>query len=403
MSADMKKIALGVTSSISIYKACEILRGFQKKGFDVQVIMTPNAARLVSPRLFSALSGNPAAVDLFGDEPADRISHIALAEEISLLVIAPATANIIAKLAGGVADDFLSTFCLAARCPVVIAPAMNEAMYLHPQTQANILKLQTAGIEFVLPDKGYLACRDEGWGRLVAPEKIVEHGLALLQKSESLKSRTVLVTAGPTREPVDPVRFLSNRSSGKMGYALAAEARRRGARVVLVSGPTALLPPFGVELRSVETAADMSREVKKIFPRADVLIMAAAVADFRPARPAPQKIKKKESPSALRIVPTEDILASLSRAEGRAGKVVVGFAAETADLTAGAARKLREKKLDLIVANDVSREGIGFDSDINQVVIIDRKGDVFESPPAGKGEISRLVLERVEDLLGRKK
>jgi phosphopantothenoylcysteine decarboxylase / phosphopantothenate---cysteine ligase len=404
MSADMKKIALGVTSSISIYKACEVLRGFQKKGLAVQVIMTANAAKLITPRLFSALSGNAAAVDLFGDEPADRISHIALAEEISLLVIAPATANIIAKLAGGVADDFLSTFYLAARCPVLIAPAMNEAMYLHPQTQANILKLQAAGVEFVLPEKGYLACRDEGWGRLVAPEKIVEHGLALLRKSESLKSRTVLVTAGPTREPVDPVRFLSNRSSGKMGYALAAEARRRGARVILVSGATALLPPFGVELRSVETAADMSREVKAGFPQADVLIMAAAVADFRPAEPAPQKIKKKEAPSTLKLVPTEDILASLSRrSEGRAKKVIVGFAAETADVSAGAARKLREKKLDLIVANDVSREGIGFDSDFNQVVIIDRKGGTLESPPASKREISRLVLDRIEDLLGGKR
>jgi phosphopantothenoylcysteine decarboxylase/phosphopantothenate--cysteine ligase len=398
----MKKIALGITSSISIYKACEVLRGFQKKGFDVQVIMTPNAAQLISPRLFSALSGNKAAVDLFGDEQ-DRISHIALAGEISLLVIAPATANIIAKLAGGIADDFLSTLYLAARSPVVIAPAMNEAMYLHPRTQANILRLQSAGVEFVLPEKGYLACKDEGWGRLVAPEKIVEHGLALLQKSESLKSRTVLVTAGPTREPIDPVRFLSNRSSGKMGYALAGEARRRGARVILVSGPTSLLSPFGVEFRPVETAADMSREIKNLFPRTDILIMAAAVADFRPAAPSAQKIKKKEAPPALELTPTEDILASLGRAAGRAKKVVVGFAAETTDIAAGAARKLREKKLDLIVANDVSRPGIGFDSDFNQVVIIDRKGVVFESPTAGKREISRLIMDRVEVLLGGKK
>jgi len=399
----MKKVALGVTSSISIYKACEVLRGFQKKGLDVQVIMTPNAAKLISPRLFSALSGNRAAVDLFGDDHADRISHIAWADEISVLVIAPATANIIAKLAAGVADDFLSTFYLAVRCPVVIAPAMNEAMYLHPQTQANILKLQAAGVEFVLPEKGYLACKDEGWGRLVAPEKIVEHSLALLQKGESLKSRTVLVTAGPTREPIDPVRFLSNRSSGKMGYALAGEALRRGARVILVSGPTSLLPPFGAEFRAVETAADMSREVKKNLPRTDILIMAAAVADFRPAEPSPQKIKKKESPPALNLLPTEDILATLGRAGGRAKKVIVGFAAETADVTASATRKLREKKLDLVVANDVSREGIGFDSDFNQVVIIDKEGVVFESPPASKREISRLVMDRVEVLLGGKK
>jgi len=399
----MKKIALGVTSSISIYKACEVLRGFQKKGIDVQVIMTPNAAQLISPRLFSALSGKKTAVDLFGDDDPDRIAHISLAEEISLLVIAPATANIIAKLASGVADDFLSTFYLAVRCPVLVAPAMNEAMYLHPQTQANILRLQAAGVEFVLPEKGYLACKEEGWGRLVAPEKIIEHGLALLEKGESLKARTVLVTAGPTREPLDPVRFLSNRSSGKMGYALAGEALRRGARVILISGPTSLYPPPGAELRPVETAADMAREVKKNLSRADVLIMAAAVADFRPADRSEQKIKKKEAPPALRLVPTEDILASLGRPGGRAKKVIVGFAAETANVTANASRKLREKKLDLIVANDVSREGIGFDSDFNQVVIIDRKGAAAESPTASKREISRLVMDRVEVLLGGKK
>ena len=399
----MKKIALGVTSSISIYKACEVVRGFQKKGIDVQVIMTPNAAKLISPRLFSALSGKKTAVDLFGAGDSDRIAHISLAEEISLLVIAPATANIIAKLAHGVADDFLSTFYLAVRRPVLVAPAMNEAMYLHPQTQANILRLKAAGVEFILPEKGYLACKEEGWGRLVAPERIVEEGLALLEKGESLKRRTVLVTAGPTREPLDPVRFLSNRSSGKMGYALAGEALRRGAQVILVSGPTSLYPPLGAELRPVETAADMAREVKKNLSRADVLIMAAAVADFRPADRSEQKIKKREAPPDLKLVPTEDILASLDRASSRSKKVIVGFAAETRDVTANASRKLREKKLDLIVANDVSREGIGFDSDFNQVVIIDRKGAVVESPKASKREISRLVIDRVEVLLGRKR
>jgi phosphopantothenoylcysteine decarboxylase/phosphopantothenate--cysteine ligase len=399
----MKKIALGVTSSISIYKACEVLRRFQKKGIDVQVIMTPNAAKLISPRLFSALSGHKTAVDLFGDDDSDRIAHISLADEISLLVIAPATANIIAKLANGVADDFLSTFYLAVRCPILIAPAMNETMYRHPQTQANILRLQAAGVEFVLPEKGYLACKEEGWGRLVAPEKIIEHGLAVLEKGDSLKVRTVLVTAGPTREPLDPVRFLSNRSSGKMGYALAAEALRRGARVILVSGPSSLYPPLGAEFRPVETAADMAREVKKGLPRADVLIMAAAVADFRPAGRSEQKIKKREIPPVLELVPTEDILGALDRPAGRSKKVIVGFAAETGDVTANALRKLREKRLDLIVANDVSREGIGIDSDLNQVVIIDRKGAAVESPTASKREISRLIMDRIEVLLGGKK
>ena len=399
----MNTIALGVTSSISIYKACEILRIFQKQGIAVQVIMTPNAAKLISPRLFSALSGRQAEVDLFSEKEKDRIAHISLAEEISLLVIAPATANIIAKLAGGVADDFLTTFYLAVRCPVLIAPAMNEAMYLHPQTQANIRKLQTVGIEFVLPEKGYLACREEGWGRLAEPERIVAHGLQLLKKSESLKGRTLLITAGPTREPLDPVRYLSNRSSGRMGYDLAGEGLRRGAEVILVSGPTALLPPFGAEMRVVETAAEMSREVEKNFSRADVLIMAAAVSDFRTPAPALRKIKKKEAFPVLRLVPTEDILAALRGRRGRATKVVVGFAAETEDVVANARKKLRTKGLDFIVANDVSRIDIGFDSEDNQVVIIDRKGTAFESDKVSKRQISRLIMDRVEALLERKK
>ncbi len=399
----MLKIALGVSSSISIYKACEVLRGFQKKGIAVQVIMTPNAAKLVSPRLFSALSGKQTAVDLFGEWDSDRIAHISLAEEVSLLVIAPATANIIAKLASGVADDFLSTFYLAVRCPVLIVPAMNEAMYLHPQTQSNIRRLLAAGVEFVLPEKGYLACREEGWGRLPSPDRIVERGLHLLKRSESLKGRTILVTAGPTREPLDPVRYLSNRSSGRMGYELAGEALRRGARVVLISGPTSLYPPPGADLRAVETAAEMAREVKRHFGRADVLIMAAAVADFRVAGRSQQKIKKSEASQALRLVPTEDILAALGRGRGRAGKIVVGFAAETEDVAANALRKLRAKNLDLVVANDVSRQDIGFDSESNQVVLIDRRGTAVESDKASKREISRLILDRIEVFLGRRK
>lgn len=399
----MKKIALGVTSSISIYKACEVLRGFQKRGIAVQVIMTPNAAKLISPRLFSALAGREAAVDLFGDEDKDRIAHISLAEEISLLVIAPATANIIAKLAGGVADDFLSTFYLAVRSPVLIAPAMNEAMYLHPQTQLNIRRLRAAGVEFVLPGKGYLACREEGWGRLPDPATIVDHGLQLLEKSESLKGRTIMVTAGPTREPIDPVRYISNRSSGRMGYELAGEAFRRGARVILISGPTSLFPPLGVETLLVETAAETAREVKKNFARADVLIMAAAVADFKTAGPSLHKMRKRETPRALEIEPTEDILATLGGNRRRARKILVGFAAETNDLAASAGKKLREKNLDLIIANDVSRKDIGFDSEDNQVIIIDRKGTAIESEKASKREISRLILDRVEVLLERKK
>lgn len=398
----MKKIALGVTSSISIYKACEILRGFQKRGIEAQVIMTRNATHLVSPRLFSALSGRKTIVDLFGEDYQDEIAHVSLAEEISLLVVAPATANIIGKFASGVADDFLSTLFLTVRCPVLIAPAMNEAMYLHPQTRANIQKLCSSGVEFILPEQGYLACKEEGWGRLAAPEEIVEQGLVLLQRSERLKGRKFLITAGPTREPLDPVRFLSNRSSGKMGYELAAEALRRGAEVVLVSGPTVLIPPAKAELRKVETAEEMAREVMKRFPQADALIMAAAVSDFKLASVSPQKIKKRKAAQGIELVQTEDILTALKQKRGRGRKIVVGFAAETENLEANALKKLKEKELDLVVANDVSQEGIGFDSDMNQVTLIDKEGGVFESDKLSKREISRLILDKIGVLLEEK-
>ena len=397
----MKTIALGVSSSISIYKACEVLRGFQKKEIHVQVVMTRNAAGLIHPRLFSSLSGRRAAVELFGGEEADRIAHIALAEEIALLVVAPATANVIAKFAAGMADDFLSTLYLAARCPVLVAPAMNAAMYLHPQTQANLRKLRAAGVDFVLPEKGYLACRDEGWGRLAPPEIIVERGLALLEKEESLKGQTFLITAGPTREPLDPVRYISNRSSGRMGFALAAEALARGARVVLVTGPTALFPPCGAETVTVETAAEMLAEVRKNFGPADVVIMTAAVADFRPATVAAKKIKKREAPRGIALAPTEDILAALGREPSRKNKFIVGFAAETESVEANARRKLEEKGLDLVVANDVSHPGVGMDAEENQVVMIDRRGRASTTEILSKREIARAVLDKVEERLAR--
>jgi len=398
----MKKIALGVTSSISIYKACEILRGLQKKDIQVQVIMTRNAAQLISPLLFSGLSGRKTIIDLFGKNDQDEIAHVALADEISLLLVAPATANIIGKFASGVADDFLSTFFLAVRCPVLIAPAMNEAMYLHAQTQANIQKLRAAGTEFILPEKGYLACREEGWGRLAAPEKIIDKSLALLQRSDRLKGRKFLITAGPTREPLDPVRFLSNRSSGKMGYELAAEALRRGAEVRLISGPVSLVPPAQAELRKVETAEAMAQEVMKYFRQADVLIMAAAVSDFKFASVSPQKIKKQRAAKRIELAQTEDILAALRQKQGRKRKIVVGFAAETENVAANALKKLKDKRLDLIVANDVSQEGIGFESDSNQVTLIGKEGGVFESEKLSKREISRLILDRIEVLFGEK-
>jgi phosphopantothenoylcysteine decarboxylase/phosphopantothenate--cysteine ligase len=399
----MNTIVLGVTSSVSIYKACEIVRGFQKNGRQVQVVMTPNATKLISPRLFSAISGRRVIAELFGEDDPERIGHISLADEAALLVVAPATANIIGKFAAGVADDFLSTLFLAVRCPVLIAPAMNQAMYVHPHVQANILKLRSVGVDFVLPEKGYLACREEGWGRLAQTEEIISRGLTLLQMGESLKEKTVLVTAGPTREPFDPVRFISNRSSGKMGYAIAEEAQKRGANVLLISGPTALFPPSGVGVRTVETAEEMSREVKAAFPQSDIVIMTAAVSDFRPARISGRKIKKQEAPKSILLTRTEDILENLSQLRGRRGKIVVGFAAETENIEANASKKLTKKKLDLVVANNVLREGVGFESDSNQVTIIDRKGAVFETEKMSKREISRFILDRIEGLLEKKR
>jgi phosphopantothenoylcysteine decarboxylase/phosphopantothenate--cysteine ligase len=395
----MKKIALGVSSSIGIYKACEVLRGFQKAGFQVQVIMTKNAIRLISPLLFSSLSGLDTIVDLF-DEPVVRsVGHISLAKEISLFCIAPATANVIGKLGNGVADDSLSTLFLAARCPVLVAPAMNEVMYLHPRTQANIEALKALGVEFVEPDKGYLACGDEGWGRLAEPEKIVREGLSLIGGSETLKGRTVLVTAGPTREFMDPVRFLSNPSSGKMGYELAREALRRGADVTLVSGPTSLLPPPGAKHEKVTTAAEMRDAVLRAFPRSDVVLMAAAVSDFRFKDVRPEKARKGDVTGTLEIERTEDILALLGRR--KKNQIVVGFAAETRDIVANARKKLAEKKADLVVANPVG-EGRGFGTDTTEIHIIRPSGPVRSKLRLSKREASRAILDEVEAVLEKK-
>jgi phosphopantothenoylcysteine decarboxylase/phosphopantothenate--cysteine ligase len=395
----MAKITLGVCSSVSLYKACEIIRGFQKEKFQVQVILTKNASRLISPLLFSALSGQKALVDLFEEEYLNEILHVQLAKQTSLLLVAPATANIIGKFASGVADDFLSTFYAASHCPVLIAPAMNEAMYLHRQTQENIQKLKGVGVKFVEPEKGYLACKDTGWGRLADPERIVEEGLRLIKKSESLKGKTVLVTAGPTREFLDPVRFFTNRSSGKMGYELAEEALRRGAEVILISGPTHLFPPPGAKSKNVQTAKEMEKEVVAHFDQADVVIMAAAISDFRFARMSSQKIRKEKLEKKIDIVLTEDILQKLSSKKG--AKIIVGFAAETEEVVNKALEKMKKKNLDLIVANNVLTEGIGFESDFNQVSLIFPDGKTINTEKKSKVEISQIILDGVEDILGR--
>ncbi len=396
----MAKIALGVSSSISIYKACEIIRHFQDKEFQVQVIMTKNACRMISPLLFGSLSGQKVLVDPFDEGDSTRIAHVALAKEVSLFIVAPATANIIGKFASGVADDFLSTLYTVVECPVLIAPAMNEAMYFHRQTQQNIEKLKADGVRFIEPEKGYLACQEEGWGRLALPEKIVAKALELIKKSESLKGKTVLVTAGPTREFLDPVRFLTNRSSGKMGYELAEEAIRRGAEVILVSGPTHIFPPRKAKFLSVQTAEEMEKEVMKNVSYSDVVIMAAAISDFKFAETSSQKIKKEKLGRAIRIAPTEDVLRKLGKKKGRT--ILVGFAAETENVVDNALKKMKEKNLDLIVANDVLAEGVGFESDFNQVSIVSSDGKTIHIEKRGKLEISQIILDRIEEILGKK-
>jgi phosphopantothenoylcysteine decarboxylase/phosphopantothenate--cysteine ligase len=390
----MPAIALGVSSSISIYKACEVLRGFQKAGWAVQPILTPNAARLVSPLLFSTLSGRRTIVETFDGDHDWSVAHVALAKEIDLFVVAPATANILAKFAHGVADDFLSTFYLAVRKPILIAPAMNTAMWRHPQTISNVRLLRGRGVEFVEPASGYLACGEEGEGRLAEPELIVEQGLEIMRRARSLSDRTVLITAGPTREYLDPVRYLSNRSSGRMGFAMAAEAAARGARVILVCGPTPLDPPSGAEIVRVVTSAEMAEAVRARFDEAEIVVMSAAVADFTFPAAAGRKIKKNEMGDSIALVPTVDIL--MEAGVRKAGRYLVGFAAETEDVRRHALLKLKEKNLDLIVANDVSAEGIGFDSDFNRVCLIDADGGEAETPVLSKIEISRIIWNHIE-------
>ena len=396
----METIALGICSSISIYKACEIIRRFQKESLEVRVIMTANATRLISPRLFSALTGRRVIVDLFEDEIPDEIAHVELAKEVSLLVVAPATANMIGKFASGIADDFLSTFHLTVKCPILIAPAMNEAMYLHKQTQLNIKKLREMGIRFVEPEKGYLACKDEGWGRLAPVEKIVTSSFQLLRKSRSLAGRTFLITAGPTREYSDPVRYLSNPSSGKMGYELARTAMQRGAEVILISGPTHIIPPPGARVKWVQTAEEMEREVGRHFPKVDVLVMAAAVADYKFSSVSTQKIKKQKKSQTIHLVQTPDILQRLGKKKGN--RILVGFAAETERIKENALKKAVKKNLDLIVANDITKKDSGFGSDYNRVTLVFPDGRSMRSKKQTKAEISAMIMDEIEEKIGKR-
>ncbi len=366
-----KRVIIGVTGGIACYKAVELVRLLVKDSLAVQVIMTRAAMEFVTPLTFQTLSGKPVATESFNLTQESEIGHINLADSADLFVIAPATANVIGKIAAGIADDLLTTVLMATQAPVLIAPAMNIHMYENPILQENIRKLRRIGYHFMEPAEGYLACGYEGKGRLPEPEKILEEIRSLLRKKDLLGER-FLITAGPSREPLDPVRYISNRSSGKMGYALARAAVRRGAGVVLVSGPSAIEPPSAVRLIPVNTAAEMRRAVLEQFPECTAVIMAAAVADYRPVDASSKKLKRGKAPLDIRLEPNPDILRELGRRKN--GKLLVGFAAETEELIANATRKLHEKNLDLIVANDVTQAGGGFDGDTNIATIVDRSG-----------------------------
>jgi phosphopantothenoylcysteine decarboxylase/phosphopantothenate--cysteine ligase len=398
------KIALGVSGGIAAYKAAEIVRLLQDRGIRVQVVMTAAAQEFVRPLTFAALSGEKVITDMFGSGSGDgqanvesAIEHIAIAQAIDALLVAPATADVLARFAQGIANDFLSTLYLATTAPVVVAPAMNVNMWNHVATQANLEILRQRGVRIVEPGKGYLACGMTGAGRLAENETIVAAVMEALGASQDLAGETVLVTAGPTREKIDPVRYLTNRSSGRMGYAIAEAALRRGARVLLVSGPTALAAPGGAELTPVETAEEMLAAVLKFLPESTVVIKTAAVADFRPKAAAGQKIKRKGE-MALELEPTADILAEVARR--KTTQIVVGFAAETENALENARKKLASKSLDAIVVNDVSREGVGFDSDRNAVTIIS-PSEVIEVPETSKWEVAHRVLDQVVKLRKR--
>jgi len=397
------KVALGVSGGIAAYKAAEIVRLLQERGIRVQVIMTRAAQEFVRPLTFAALSGEKVITDMFaaGNEQPNidsAVEHIAVAQSIDALLVAPATADVLARFAQGISSDFLSTLYLATTAPVVVAPAMNVNMWNHPATQANLDILKKRGVKIVEPGEGYLACGMTGPGRLAENELIVAATLEALGSSQELAGETVLITAGPTREKIDPVRYLTNRSSGRMGYALAEAALRRGARVLLVSGPTALTPPGATEVTHVESAEEMRQAVLRLLPEASIVIKTAAVADYRPKAAASQKIKRT-GPMSLELEPTVDILGEVAR--HKQSQIVIGFAAETQNALENARKKLGSKSLDAIVVNDVSRDGVGFDSDRNAVTIITQH-EVVEVPETTKWEVAQRVLDQVVRLRERK-
>ncbi|MGI6711585.1 MAG: bifunctional phosphopantothenoylcysteine decarboxylase/phosphopantothenate--cysteine ligase CoaBC [Bacillota bacterium] len=397
---ETKVIVVGVTGGIAAYKTAELVSRLVKKGYEIHVIMTKSAQHFVSPLTFRTLSGNPVITDLFAEPGSWNVQHISLAEKADIMAVVPATANIIGKIVNGIADDMLSTTIMAATCPVIIAPAMNVNMYQNPILQRNINKLKNYGYHFVEPGIGHLACGTEGKGRLAEIPIIEEAITRVFSCKDDFKGKKVLVTAGPTRETIDPVRFISNRSTGKMGYELAAAAKSRGADVYLVAGPTELPDPAGVNVTKVVTAVEMYHAVLERFSQADIVIKAAAVADYRPKEPSACKIKKNDGELQLVLERNPDILWELGKI--KENQILVGFAAETEKLIEYAKEKIYKKNLDMIVANNITREGSGFGGTTNIVTIITRNEEIKELPKMTKMETAHAILDEISAKLKMK-
>ncbi|MDP4126652.1 MAG: bifunctional phosphopantothenoylcysteine decarboxylase/phosphopantothenate--cysteine ligase CoaBC [Bacillota bacterium] len=393
-----KKVLVGITGGIAAYKTAEVVSRLRKLHAEVHVAMTKSATEFITPLTLRSLSANPVYVDLFDEPKLWNVEHIALAEHVDAVIVAPATANFLAKIAIGLADDFLSTVLLATRAPIFVAPAMNQAMYLHPATQNNLTCLRERGVKIIGPGTGFQACGTDGIGRMTEALEIVETLAQFLSSRKLLKGKKALVTAGGTQEPLDPVRYLGNRSSGRMGYAIAQALQEAGAETTLISAPTDLATPSGVNRVSVHTALEMFEAVLSRFPEVDVVIKAAAVADFRPAVQAEQKIKKNGSNRVLELVPNPDILAELGRR--KTSQVLVGFAAETENLLANAEDKMRRKNVNLLVANDVTKQGAGFGSLTNIVSFLFPDGRKIDFPQMSKHEVAQHLIREIANLLG---
>jgi phosphopantothenoylcysteine decarboxylase/phosphopantothenate--cysteine ligase len=395
-----KKIVVGISGGIAAYKSAELVRAFIKKGAFVKVIMTKNATEFITPLTMQTLSGNPVFIDMYSLIKDFEMAHISLAEYADIFVVAPATANVIGKIASGIADDLLTTTIMATKSPVLICPAMNTNMYMNPIVKENVAKLASNGYCFVEPGYGELACKTEGTGRLAELSHIIEEVESILTEKDFVGEK-VLVTAGPTREPFDPVRYITNYSSGKMGYAMATMARRRGADVVLISGPTSLQPPSGVKFLSVSSAMKMRDAVMNHLAGSTVIIKSAAVADYKPLTQSKSKIKKQDGPLAISLELNPDIISEISKKKEK-NQILVGFAMESENLIKNANKKLIEKNMDFIVANDLTEEGAGFQTDTNIIKIIRRGGHVESLPKMEKIEVASAILDRIKQLRTKK-